>query len=274
MTMDAIYENDKQALATFMENETICWGEVSRLARDPDGQSYMIVILAKDQESGIKEGGEKCVIFASEADADNANPYLMALMGRRVPFVIQGMDEENNRLVCSRKRAQELLRASMLQGLASGKVYEGEVVGFSRYGGYIEVGGVTGHIRNSDFTDDHSDIREYLKQGDKLEVRCKEIRPEGYVFWEAVSKVQRSKPIEHDFEPDTVVLGTVVRISNFLHGTGVFVNLKLGIDALCSMPRDLEVEEGSRVSIKIESVNPGKNTNDAPRIRGRIIRVS
>ena len=110
MTMDAIYENDKQALTTFMENETICWGEVSRLARDPDGQSYMIVVLAKDQESGIKEGGEKCVIFASEADADNANPYLMALMGRRVPFVIQGMDEENNRLVCSRKRAQELLK--------------------------------------------------------------------------------------------------------------------------------------------------------------------
>lgn len=144
MIMDAIYENDKRALTTFMENETICWGEVSRL-------------------------------------------------------------------VCSRKRAQELLKASMLQGLASGKVYEGEVVGFSRYGGCIEIGGVTGHIRNSDFTDDHSDIREYLK---------------------------------------------------------------LGIDALCSMPRDLEVEEDSRVSIRIESVNPGKNPNDAPRIRGRIIRVS
>ena len=52
--MDAIFEADKQALAALMEKETICWGEVSRLARDPDGQSYMVVILGKNQEAGIK----------------------------------------------------------------------------------------------------------------------------------------------------------------------------------------------------------------------------
>lgn len=34
--MDKCYETDKQALDTLMENETICWGEVSRLARDAD----------------------------------------------------------------------------------------------------------------------------------------------------------------------------------------------------------------------------------------------
>ena len=272
--MDAIFEADKQALAALMEKETICWGEVSRLARDPDGQSYMVVILGKNQEAGIKEGGEKCVIYSSEADSDNVNPYLMSLMGRRIPFIILGVDEENGRLLCSRKKAQEELKATMLQGLATGKVYEGELVGFSRYGGYIEVGGVTGHIRNSDFTDDHSDIREYLKVGDKVEVRCKEMSREGYVFWEVVTKVRRTKPLEHDFEADTIVLGTVVRIADFGRSTGVFVNLKLGIDALCALPRDLEIEEGSRVSVKIESVSPGKNPTDPPRIRGRIIRVS
>jgi len=272
--MDVNYETDKQALASLMENETVCWGVVSRLARDADGQSYMVVVLDKNHEAGIKAGGEKCVIFSSEADSDNPNPYLMNLMGRRVPFVIQGVDEENGWLVCSRKAAQNLLKTTILQGLASGKVYEGEVVGFSRYGGYIEVCGVTGHIRNSDFSEDHSDIREYLKLGDKIEVKCKEIRPEGYIFWEVVSKMRRTKPIEHDFEVDTVVLGTVVRIASFKESTGVFVNLKLGIDALCSMPRELEIEEGSRVAVKIESVNPGKTPTDAPRIRGRIVRVS
>ena len=97
--MDAIFEADKQALTTLMEKEAICWGEVSRLARDPDGQSYMVVILGKNQEAGIKEGGEKCVIYSSEADSDNVNPYLMSLMGRRIPFIILGMDEENGRLL-------------------------------------------------------------------------------------------------------------------------------------------------------------------------------
>lgn len=272
--MDTIFEADKQGLAALMENETVCWGEVARLARDPDHQSYMVVILARNPELGIKEGGEKCVIYANEADSNNDNPYLMNLHGRRIPFVIMAVDEENGRLLCSRKKAQAALKASMLQGLVSGKVYEGELVGFSRYGGYIEVGGVTGHIRNSDFSDDHSDIREYIKMGDKVGVRCKEMSKEGYVFWEVVTKVHRTKPIEHDFEADTIVLGTIVRIADFGNSTGVFVNLKLGIDALCSLPRDLEIEEGSRVSVKIETVNPGKNPTDPPRIRGRIIKVS
>ena len=133
---------------------------------------------------------------------------------------------------------------------------------------------MTGHVRNSDFTRDHSDIREYVKLGDKVEVRCKEVSKAGYIFWEAANKQHRTHPLAFDFEPDTIVLGTVVRIADFGQSAGVFVNLQLGIDALCPLPRELEIEENSRVSVKIESVTPGKRPTDAPRIRGRIIRVS
>lgn len=269
--MEGIFEKDKLGLDNLMENEVICWGEVTRLARDGD-DSYMVLELPMMQQHKIS-GGERCVIFSSEADADNVNPRLMNLMGRRVPFVVTAVDADNDRLICSRKKAQQILKASMLQNLASGHIYEGELTGFARYGAYIEVNGVTGHIRNSDFADDHSDIREYLSVGDKVDVRCKEVSPEGYVFWEVLTKMHRTKPLTHDFEADTVVLGNVVRIQNFANGVGVFVNLKLGIDALCSLPREMEIEEGSRVSVKIESVEPGRRSTDAPRIRGRIVRV-
>lgn len=268
--MSSIFDKDKVGLEDLMAKATICWGEVTRLARDADGQSYMVIILPMMQQHQIS-GGEKCVIFADEADADNVNPRLINLMGRKVPFIITGFDEEEDRLLCSRKKAQEALKASMLQGLQSGQVYEGRLTGFSQYGGYIEVNGVTGHIRNSDFSEDHSDIREYLKAGDKVEVKCKEISSEGYIFWEVVSKVRRSKPIEHDFERDTIVLGRVARISNFPNSIGVFVNLKLGIDALCPLPRDIEIEEGSRVTMKIETITPGLKPTDPPRIRGHIV---
>lgn len=271
--MDKCYDTDKNALTELMEKETICWGEVSRLARDADKQSFMTVVLEKNPENGIKEGGEKCVIYASEADSDNNSPYLVGLHGRRIPFVIMAVDEENNRLICSRKRAQELLKTTMLQSLVSRRGYEGEVVSFSRYGGYVEVSGIIGHIRNSDFSEDHSDIKEYMKVGDKLEVRCKEVSKEGYIFWEAVKKVRRTKPLEHDFEKDTIVMGTVVRLADFKRSSGVFVNLQLGIDALCPVPRDIEVEEGSRVSVKIDSITQPENPTAPPRIRGRIIRV-
>lgn len=270
--MEHIFEHDAQGLNALMENETICWGEVSRLAWDSDGQSYMVIEMPKLPQHHIG-GGERCVIYANEADADNENPRLVSLMGRRLPFVVTAMDDENNWLLCSRKKAQTLLKASMLQDLANGRIFEGELTAFSRYGGYIEVNGITGHIRNSDFSEDHSDIREYLSIGDKVDVKCREVSPEGYIFWEVVSKMRRTKPIQHDFEPDTVVPGRVVRISDFKSGIGIFVNLQLGIDALCPMPRDIEVEEGARVCVKIESVSPGQRPTDPPRIRGRIVRV-
>lgn len=214
--MSSIFDKDKASLEELMAKATICWGEVIRLARDSEGQSYMVITLPMMQQ-------------------------------------------------------QEALKASVLQGLQNGQVYESRLTGFSQYGGYVEVNGVTGHIRNSDFSDDHSDIREYLKAGDKVEVKCKEISSEGYIFWEVVSKVRRSKPIEHDFERDTIVLGRMARISNFPNSIGVFVNLKLGIDALCPLPRDIEIEEGARVTMKIETITPGQKPTDPPRIRGHII---
>lgn len=270
--MSITFAKDLRPLENLMNEEVIVWGEVTRLARDQDGQGYMIAELPVMAQHKIA-GGERCVIFADEADADNVNPRLMNLIGRKIPFVILAVDEENDWLICSRKKAQLHLKGTMIQGIADGNIYEGELVGFSRFGAYIEVNGVTGHIRNSDFTDDHSDVREYLVVGDTVQVKCKEVSSEGYIFWEATSKMHRTKPVVHDFEPDMVVTGRVIRISNFANGVGVFVNLKVGIDALCGMPRETEVEEGSRVAVKIDTVTPGSKPTDPPRIRGHILRV-
>ena len=272
MIFVTIFEKDMKNLDALMQDETICWGEITRLARDDDGQEYMVTSLPAMSQRGIS-GGERCVIYASEADADTNRPRLMNLMGRRVPFVVTAAEPENDRLIASRKKAQQALKLVMMQDLANGRIYEGAVTGFSRFGAYIEVNGVTGHLRNSDFSSDHSDVREYLSVGDSIEVKCKEFSKEGYIYWEVMSKVHRTKPISHDFEPDTVVLGRVVRINQFQRGVGVFVNLQTGIDALCSLPREIEVEEGARVSVKIETVTPGAKPTDTPRIRGRIVRV-
>lgn len=264
-------EKDRAALGALMEKEVICWSDVQMNGKDADGQPCLKLTMPMDQQKKIY-GGERCVISLEGADADSTNPRLRDLVGRNIPFVVTAIDEENGVLLCSRKKAQQKLKATMLQGFSSGQVYEGKVVGFSNYGGYIEVNGITGHIRNSDFSDDHSGIREYMSMGDTLEVRCKEVSPEGYIFWSAVSKRHRKKPLEHDFEVDSLVCGKVVRISDFKQGVGVFVNLQPGIDALCSMPRHVEVQEDARVVIKIESITPGRHATDAPRIRGRVIR--
>lgn len=91
--MDKIFNTDRTALEKLMADETICWGTVDRLARTEEGMGYMMLTLAKNLDIGIKAGGEKCVIYAPEADCDNPNLRLMNLMGRRIPFVICGIDE-------------------------------------------------------------------------------------------------------------------------------------------------------------------------------------
>ena len=69
------------------------------------------------------------------------------------------------------------------------------------------------------------------------------------------------------------MMGRVVRISDFKQGVGVFVNLQTGIDVLCPVPRELEIEDGVNVAVKIEQIVPNPRANAAPRIRGRIIRM-
>ena len=51
-----IMEKDMQNLEALMQNETICWGEVTRLARDDDGQGYMVVEMPAMSQHGISGG--------------------------------------------------------------------------------------------------------------------------------------------------------------------------------------------------------------------------
>ena len=131
-----IMEKDMQNLEALMQNETICWGEVTRLARDDDGQGYMVVEMPAMSQHGIS-GGERVVIYDSAADADSARPHLMNLMGRRIPFVVTAAEPDRERLIGSRKKAQTALKLVMMQDLANGRIYEGTVTGFSRCGAYI-----------------------------------------------------------------------------------------------------------------------------------------
>lgn len=148
--MNAIFEKDMSGIEHLMSNETICWGEVARLARDTDGQSYMVTTLPMMQQRKVS-GGERCVIYASEADADNVNPHLMNLMGRQVPFIVTAVDEENNRLLCSRKKAQTTLKAAML--------YYGGIAAEELIFGRSEVTtGASQDIKEASFW-----IREYLR---------------------------------------------------------------------------------------------------------------
>lgn len=270
MAINPNLAKDAASLLTLIKNRTVFTGQVSRLGKEENGEAYMVVKIPA--ENGLA-GGYTGIIRESEADGELKRKTLVPMMGRMIAFIITEVDMEKGRVICSRSAAQEELKSSMLQDLQNKIVFEGTVINVVEYGAYVEVNYVTGLMKTNDFSVDRSEVAGVLSIGDKIRVRCKEITPAGRINWEAETKYHRPDPIQYDFEPNTVVLGTVVGIANFGPNTGVFVRIDDGLDALCTLPQDREVEKGTPVSIKISSITENPEEGAPPRVRGKIVRV-
>ena len=262
-------QKDKGALLELKEKEEILWGEVVRVGHTPEKRAYMIV--KTDTKNCAKN--YPCIIYREDADAEFKRGSLVYLLGHRIPYVIIKVDEEKLRIEGSRKMAQEKSKVEMPQDLANGKEFTGTILNFVSFGAYVEVNGVVGLLKNTDYSIDFSEVSESKKEGDTVPVKCKEITNEGKIFWVATVKQHRLVPIDYDFEPGTAVVGTIQDIRAFHDGVGVFVRIAPGLDALCFAPDDLEIEIGVKVSIRIQSVEAAKEQYLPPRVKGRILRV-
>lgn len=275
-------ENQIFALSTNREvakaiaDERIFYTVVTRVMPATDDQSQFVPVQVplSVRDSNSIPG----VIALEELDADTDRPNPSWLIGMRIPFVIKGTNDETGVLVCSRKRAQQITKAAMLESLTDGQSFEGVIMSFTDFGCFVDVNGVVGILRNADYSSDHSRINERYKIGDHIMVKCRSVTKDERqrITWETVTKYHRTTPYECDLEPSAIVLGRVVDIKNFAQSQAVFVRLEdnQALDVLCSMPPNVEVERNAQVVVRINSVEPGENEFARPRIRGRILRLA
>ncbi len=265
----SITAKDCVSIQKMIDSKIILWGEVQRVAATSDRARYLIVA----PQDTMAAARYTCVIKREEADAFFKRDSLEYVVGCRVPFVLIGYDEENGVVYCSRKRAQESIREAMREDFAAKKTFSGTVFGLLTYGAFVEVGGLVGLLKNTDFSTDYSAVSEYKKVGDPIKVRCKSIDNKGYINWAAPRKVKRNKPFKCDLATGNAVVGKVIGIGSFPSGDGIFVNVAEGVDALCSAPPTVDVTVGTRVAVFLTRVDPDKDPTKAPRCRGRILRV-
>lgn len=212
----------------------------------------------------IDLGNIKGIIKREEVDMDVEWKSLVGFVGREIDFVIKEIDEENNRVFLSRKDAQEILRPSAMEELESGAVVGAKVVNILPYGAYLEYKGVSGLLKNTDFSNDHTAIEDVLNLGDIINVKLRNISESGKIYFEVVEKYSNPTVVDFDiFERNQVVLGTIKNIKPF----GAFVNIAPGLDALCPIPTTREIEEGMKVAVRITKVDKEKE-----RVRGKIVR--
>ena len=255
-------------------DERIFYAVVMRVVPSKDGQPQHIPVSVPLAVQGTQSIPGMIPLEEMDAETDRPNPTRLSM---RIPFVIVRADDEAGVLICSRKRAQLLVKTQMLGDFAKGEAFEGVVTGFTDFGAFVDVNGVSGLLRNADYSTDHSRVNERYKIGDKINVKCKSVSKDerARITWEAVTKYHRTTPYECDLEPSAIVLGRIIDIKNFPQSMAVFVRLEDNqeLDVLCSMPVDLEIEKGVQVVVRISSVEPGATPFDRPRIRGRILRL-
>lgn len=253
----------------------IFYAVVTRIVPSKDGQPQHIPVsvpLAVQGSQSIPG-----IIPLDEMDVETDRPNPSRLVNMRTPFVILRADDETGTLICSRKKAKMLVKMQMLDEFVRGDAFEGVITGFTEFGAFVDVNGVSGLLRNADYSTDHSRVSERYKIGEKINIKCKSVSQDERhrITWEAVTKYHRTTPYECDLEPSAIILGRVIDIKNFPASIAVFVRLEdaQSLDVLCSMPEDMEIEKGVPVVVRISSVEPGPTPFDRPRIRGKILRL-
>lgn len=239
-----------------MKNKTVLKGLVKVVQHDHKLNTDILV---------LDLAGVKGVIVREEVDNDVQWKSLVGFLGREVNFVVKEVDYDEDVVVCSRKDAQAIMKEEILSRLKEGEVFNAQVVNILKYGAYVEIHGVTGLLKNSDFAEDYTTIGEVLKVGDSVNVTLKKISSNDRLIFEAVEKHRNPTIMSLDtFERDQVVLGVVRNVKPW----GIYVCIAPGLDALCPIPGTGEVEEGMKVSFRITQVKP-----EEKRVRGKIVRV-
>lgn len=255
-------------------DERIFYATVTRATPNKQGQALPVDVSLSVNGSKSVPG----IIRMEDLDEDTDHPNVSWLIGLRIPFVIKAADDEQGVLICSRKIAQQKLKVAMMNSLDNGTAYEGTITGFTNFGCFVDVNGVVGLLRNVDYSTDHSRISERYRSGDHITVKCKSVSADDRhrITWEAVTKYRRTTPFVCDLEPGAIVLGRVIDIRNFTQSMAVFVRLEGndGLDVLCAMPAELEIEKGVPVVLRISSIRPGADECSRPRIRGAIMRLA
>lgn len=231
--------------------------ELVRLTQHDEKTGEDILLLNSDSKVFV-------VVPRSEVELYDYRGTLTTFVGKRLVFKVKEIDEENNRVICSRKDVLQERLEELAYRMENGETVEAKIVKFVRFGAYLRYKGVSMLLQNKDFSEDLMSVEEVHELGDTIEVKLRRVTEGGRMIVEAVNKHKLDSVFTLDeFEPNQVVLGEIRGIKSF----GVFVKIGPGLDALCPVP-DFEIETSQRVLFRITQVN-----RELGRVRGKIIRL-
>ena len=197
------------------------------------------------------------------------HPNEMVSIGQEVEVVVLGINTEKQEISLGMKQTQPNPWDNVTDKYPEGKSVTGVVRNLTNYGAFIELEeGVDGllHVSDMSWTRKISHASEMLKKGDEIEcvvVSVDEERKRIALGLKQMADDPWETRIPQQYQPGSVVTGTVTKITNF----GVFVELEEELEGLLHVSEvtggDEEktvedvVKAGDQIEVKILRVDTG-----------------
>lgn len=191
-------------------------------------------------------------------------------IGKKLDFVIIKLEKRENKVILSHRLIVEKERKVMykktLADLTVGQEKEGIVTNITKFGAFVDIGGVEGLLHISEITwRDMKDSTKLLKVGDKIKVKIIDYNKENKKISLSIKQFSPNpwEKIKEKYSIGDEVEGKVIKIKDF----GAFVEIEEGINGLLHIsemawayvknPSEL-VSEGEVLKLRILEIEPEK----------------
>jgi len=189
-------------------------------------------------------------------------------IGKKLDFVIIKLEKRENKVILSHRLIVEKERKVMykktLADLTVGQEKEGVVTNITKFGAFVDIGGVEGLLHISEITwRDMKDATKLIKVGDKIKVKVIDYNKENKKISLSIKQFSPDpwKDVKGKYSIGDEVEGKVIKIKDF----GAFVEIEEGLNGLLHIsemawayvknPSEI-VSEGEVLKLRILEIDP------------------
>lgn len=191
-------------------------------------------------------------------------------IGKKLDFIIIKLEKRENKVILSHRliieKERKVMQKKTLADLTVGQEKEGIITNITKFGAFVDIGGVEGLLHISEITwRDMQDATKLLKVGDKIKVKIIDYNKEK----EKISlSIKQFSPnpwdnVKEKYSIGDEVEGKVIKIKDF----GAFIEIEEGLNGLLHIsemawayvknPSEL-ISEGEVLKLRILEIEPEK----------------
>ena len=191
-------------------------------------------------------------------------------VGKKLDFIIIKLEKKDNKVILSHRiiieKERKVMHKKTLANLTVGQEKEGIITNITKFGAFVDIGGVEGLLHISEITwRDMKDATKLLKVGDKIKVKIIEYNKEKEKISLSIKQFSPDpwKSVKEKYSVGDEVEGKVIKIKDF----GAFIEIEEGLNGLLHIsemawayvknPSEL-ISEGEVLKLRILEIEPEK----------------